>query len=136
MVAKVITSRHHVTTQGGEHGIGGAAGAPDVGGPSVSLPYPPTSPVPNGDAPAPCWACRRLLAVAVIPVIVLIRLAVPEDDQTVILGLFGWVFYVAIRWLVARRHVLVAAWVFVSLFASFHSTRCSSTPATSRTQST
>lgn len=58
-----------------------------------------------------------LLAVAVIPVIVLIRLAVPADDQTVILGLVGWVVYVAIRWLVARRHVLVAAWVFVSFFA-------------------
>jgi diguanylate cyclase (GGDEF)-like protein len=47
---------------------------------------------------------------------VLVTVAVPDDDQTVILGLIGWVVYAAIRWAVARGHVLVAAWIFVGFF--------------------
>jgi diguanylate cyclase (GGDEF)-like protein len=57
-----------------------------------------------------------LLAVSVIPVAVLITVAVPDDNQTVLLGLLGWVFYLVIRWQVARSHVVVAAWVFVVYF--------------------
>jgi diguanylate cyclase (GGDEF)-like protein len=57
-----------------------------------------------------------VLAIAVVPVAVLVTVAVPDDDQTVILGLIGWVVYAAIRWAVARGHVLVAAWIFVGFF--------------------
>ena len=57
-----------------------------------------------------------LLAAAVVPVAVLIVVAVPDDNQTVLLGLFGWVFYAVIRWTVVRGRVVLAAWVFVAYF--------------------
>jgi diguanylate cyclase (GGDEF)-like protein len=57
-----------------------------------------------------------LLAIAVIPVAALITFAVPDDNQTVLIALIGWVFYLAIRWSVARGHVVLGAWVFVGYF--------------------
>ncbi|MFL6182844.1 MAG: hypothetical protein ACJ73J_11120, partial [Actinomycetes bacterium] len=57
-----------------------------------------------------------LLAAAVIPVTVLIVVAVPDDNQTVLLGVVGWAFYAAIRWIVVRGRVVLAAWVFVAYF--------------------
>ena len=57
-----------------------------------------------------------LLALLVIPVIVLITIAVPDDDNTVPLAFLGWLVYGGIRWCVARRHLTAAAWVFVAYF--------------------
>src|SRR5262245_64265610 len=57
-----------------------------------------------------------VLAIAVVPVVVLITIAVPDDEQTVPIGFIGWGFYVMIRWFVRRRHVVLAAWVFVAFF--------------------
>ncbi len=57
-----------------------------------------------------------VLALSVIPVVVLITIAVPDDDNTVPLAFLGWLFYGGIRWCVARRHLTAAAWVFVAYF--------------------
>ncbi|HEX5018859.1 MAG TPA: hypothetical protein VFX15_14870, partial [Actinomycetes bacterium] len=47
-----------------------------------------------------------ILAIVVVPVVVLIRVTVPDENQALLLGLLGWVFYGAIRWLVGRRHAV------------------------------
>ena len=57
-----------------------------------------------------------LLALAVIPVTILVSIAVPDDEQTVPLAFLGWAFYGGIRWCIARGHLTAAAWVFVAYF--------------------
>ena len=57
-----------------------------------------------------------LLALSVVPIIVLVTIAVPDDENSVPLAILGWLFYGGIRWCVARRHLTAAAWVFVAYF--------------------
>lgn len=57
-----------------------------------------------------------VLALAVIPVVALLPLIVPDDDETVPLALLGWVFYLAIQWSARRGRTIMAGWIFVGYF--------------------
>jgi diguanylate cyclase (GGDEF)-like protein len=115
VLALLITFRHHVITQGGM-----MAGVDDTR--ADARWFERVIAVPDSVVGAARRRTRTLLgvstllAVAVIPVAVLVTIAVPDDDQTVILGFVGWAVYAAIRLAVARRQVLVAAWIFVGFF--------------------
>jgi diguanylate cyclase (GGDEF)-like protein len=56
------------------------------------------------------------VAVAAIPVAVVVGLYLPEPARNVPVILVGLLFYVAIRLLVRRSHFTVAAWVFLAYF--------------------
>jgi diguanylate cyclase (GGDEF)-like protein len=56
------------------------------------------------------------LAVAAVPVAVFVGAMVPNPAQNVPIVLVGLLVYVAVRVLVARSHVTIAAWVFLGYF--------------------
>jgi diguanylate cyclase (GGDEF)-like protein len=78
--------------------------------------------VPSGITGAERRRARTLLgissalAVAALPVAVLVGLTLPDPRRSVPVVLVGLVFYGAIRALVARSHSVAAAWVFLGYF--------------------